>query len=270
VPKSIPLSERVAVPTSWKNQDRATDFFSLDHVPELVVDVQQMLDATWKEVKTSDRTDGSEPKLMTATSVLRVENNMMWQRYAAEAKRVKGKRSHRCTAIDRLRGGSPLTVRSAADGLKLTGKLDYALNETVLWHGTSPEGAMSIAKDGFDLDRAGSAASESNRFCRSMYGPGIYMAEASSKSDEYAKDDRGGLYSGSYCLMLCRTVLGEPMCLTAGGDSVHAMIKAAMDGGAYDSVIGDREVSVGTYREFVVYREEQVYPEFIVLYKRAD
>lgn len=266
----VPAAERVPVPKSWKNQDLTQDFVSMESVPELLFDVQQMLDNTWREVKTSDRTDGSNPKMMTATRVLRVENNKLWQRYAAEVKRVKSKRKHRCTAIERLRGGNPLTVSSAAGGMKLTGKLDATLNETVLWHGTSPEGAMGIAQNGFDLGRVGSAANEAGRGCRSMYGPGVYLAEASSKSDEYARDDQGGEFAGMYCLLICRTVLGEPMCLTAGGDNVHAMIKAAMDGGAYDSVIGDREVSVGTYREFVIYREEQAYPEFIVLYKRAD
>merc|ERR1712050_230984 len=38
--------------------------------------------------------------------------------------------------------------------------------------------------------------------------------------------------------------------------------------GACDSTMGDREKSVGTYREFVVYEKDQVYPEYCVLYER--
>eukprot|EP00442_Polarella_glacialis_P002325 CAMPEP_0115099298 /NCGR_PEP_ID=MMETSP0227-20121206/31758_1 /TAXON_ID=89957 /ORGANISM="Polarella glacialis, Strain CCMP 1383" /LENGTH=529 /DNA_ID=CAMNT_0002494241 /DNA_START=142 /DNA_END=1731 /DNA_ORIENTATION=+ len=257
-----PPAQRLAVPSTWKNQDRTREFYSLEPEPALLADVQHMLDATWKKVKTRDRRDGGEPKRMVATGVRRVENNVLFQRYLSEVNRIKDKRSHPCTALDRLRGGSPSTVSSGGSNIT-GGRLDNRVNETVLWHGTSPQGAVGIAQNGFDLSRAGSAAG-------SMYGPGIYLAEASSKSDEYAQDDQGGLYSGEYCLILCKAVLGEPMCLTAGGDSVHALVKASMDGGAYDSVLGDREASVGTYREFVVYREEQVYPEFIVLYKRAD
>ncbi|CAE8642915.1 unnamed protein product [Polarella glacialis] len=257
-----PPAQRLAVPSTWKNQDRTKEFYSLEPEPALLADVQHMLDATWKKVKTRDRRDGGEPKRMVATGVRRVENNVLFQRYLSEVNRIKDKRSHPCTALDRLRGGSPSTVSSGGSNIT-GGRLDNRVNETVLWHGTSPQGAVGIAQNGFDLSRAGSAAG-------SMYGPGIYLAEASSKSDEYAQDDQGGLYSGEYCLILCKAVLGEPMCLTAGGDSVHALVKASMDGGAYDSVLGDREASVGTYREFVVYREEQVYPEFIVLYKRAD
>jgi len=35
-------------------------------------------------------------------------------------------------------------------------------------------------------------------------------------------------------------------------------------------VLGDRKASVGTYREFVVYGDDQVYPEYLVLYSRED
>jgi len=263
VPKSVcpPPDQRLALPSVWKNKAKERDFFSLENQPDLLPAVQKMLDATWKAVKTRDRRDGSEPKQLIVTEVKRIENNVLYQRYLAERDRISKKRSHPCTRLERLRGGQAMTVTSEAGGLRVTtSKLEGRVNETLLWHGTSPEGALGIARNGFDLSRAGSAAG-------SMYGPGVYLAEHCSKSDEYAKDD---LYSGVYCLLLCRAILGEPMSLTAGGDSMHAAIKSGMDGGAVDSVLGDREASVGTYREFIVYREEQVYPEFIVLYKRGD
>ena len=40
-------------------------------------------------------------------------------------------------------------------------------------------------------------------------------------------------------------------------------------GGDYDSVLGDREHVKGTFREFVVYDTHQVYPEFIVWYRKC-
>jgi hypothetical protein len=39
--------------------------------------------------------------------------------------------------------------------------------------------------------------------------------------------------------------------------------------GAFDSVLGDREAEVGTYREFVVFDQAQIYPEYIVIYSRS-
>jgi len=38
--------------------------------------------------------------------------------------------------------------------------------------------------------------------------------------------------------------------------------------GAYHSVLGDREHARGTFREFIVYDDNQVYPEFLLWYRR--
>ena len=46
-------------------------------------------------------------------------------------------------------------------------------------------------------------------------------------------------------------------------------IDKAMATGNYDGVLGDREKAVGTYREFVVFDERQIYPEYVVLYERV-
>ena len=60
------------------------------------------------------------------------------------------------------------------------GRLQLAkdVNENYLFHGTNPESAQCIARDFFRVERAGSSAG-------SMFGPGIYLAENASKSDEY-------------------------------------------------------------------------------------
>mmetsp|Transcript_88453 Transcript_88453/g.239392 ORF Transcript_88453/g.239392 Transcript_88453/m.239392 type:complete len:104 (+) Transcript_88453:316-627(+) len=103
-----------------------------------------------------------------------------------------------------------------------------------------------------------------------MYGKGVYLAECSSKSDEYASDDKTGIYKDLFCLLLCRVTLGEVLHLTNGGDAVHPMIKAGIESQAYDSVLGDRAAAVGTYREFVTYKEDQVYPAYILIYERLE
>lgn len=103
-----------------------------------------------------------------------------------------------------------------------------------------------------------------------MYGHGMYLAECSSKSDEYAKADTDGLFPGYYCLVLCRVVLGEFITMGPGGEAVHPTIETALNSGKFESVLGDREAAVGTYREFMVYTERQLYPEYIVMYTRED
>ncbi|CAE7792112.1 KCNB2 [Symbiodinium sp. CCMP2456] len=172
----------------------------------------------------------------------------LWQEYTVDRYAIKLKRRHRCTALDRL-GGEALT-QDFVRGLGLMEDLDQRVNEVSLWHGTSPQNAFSIAR----------------------YGAGTYFAECSSKSDEYARDDAEGIHQGLYCLLLCRVLLGEPLHLTAGGDQVGPLVRAALDSdlllGKYDSVLGDRRASVGTYREFIVYDDYMAYPEYIVVYTR--
>jgi len=225
-----------------------------------------MLDETFKSIKTRDRKGGIVPRQLQVVMVQRVENSKLWQQFCAERRRIDGRRGRAaglrgCTQLSKLRGGDALTMQ--AGGSAVAGSpLNPMLNETYLWHGTTPQAAMGIAQTGFDVGRSGSGAGM-------MYGPGVYLAECSSKSDEYAADDTTGLHKGMYSLLLCRVVLGELLSLTTGGDSVHGLVKAAMDSGSYDSVLGDREASAGTYREFICPRSVQVMPEYIVLYNRV-
>jgi len=256
-----------ALPSSWAHQDPHADFFEIEPATELVPVVQRMLDETFKSIKTRDRKGGVIPKKLQVVMVQRVENNKLWQQFCAERRRIDGRRGRAaglrgCTQLGKLRGGDAMTMQAGGSAVATGAPLNPMLNETYLWHGTSPQAAMGIAQTGFDVGRSGSGAGM-------MYGPGVYLAECSSKSDEYAADDTSGLHKGMYSLLLCRTVLGELLSLTTGGDSVHGLVKAAFDSGSYDSVLGDREASAGTYREFICPRSAQVMPEYIVLYNRV-
>mmetsp|Transcript_88179 Transcript_88179/g.249873 ORF Transcript_88179/g.249873 Transcript_88179/m.249873 type:complete len:227 (+) Transcript_88179:3-683(+) len=224
------------------------------------------MDSTFRRVRTRDRREEAMPERLRLAQVHRVESSGPWARYARERYAVGQKRPHACTPVSAYCGaahgaahGGELQTRCELDMLRP--QFRESVNEAYLWHGTSPESALGISQDGFRLDRAGTGAG-------SMFGLGLYFAECSSKSDEYAKDDTSGVSKGLFCLLLCRVVLGEMLHMTAGGDATHAMINRAIVSEAYDSVLGDREASVGTYREFVVYEEAAVYPEYLVLYRR--
>lgn len=106
------------------------------------------------------------------------------------------------------------------------------------------------------LDHAGKSTG-------TMLGYGIYLAECSSKSDEYARDDSGGTYPGLRALLLCRCLVGKPYIVHEAGD--HVAIAKQM---GCDCVVGDRESKVGTYREFVMFDERQVFPEYAIIYRR--
>ena len=90
-----------------------------------------------------------------------------------------------------------------------------------------------------------------------MVGAGIYMSDSSDKADEYACETDG------VCTMLVlRCVLGKPYITSER----KPKITGCPDG--FDSVLADRETPYDTFKEFVAYSVDQVYPAFIVQYKR--
>ena len=47
-----------------------------------------------------------------------------------------------------------------------------------------------------------------------MFGGGAYLAEASSKSDEYSTQDPSGVFKDRYAFLLCRVTLGNMFYIT--------------------------------------------------------
>lgn len=216
-----------------------------------------MLTASFRGIKTRDRS-GQVPQGLRLVTASRVQNSALWERYGTARRSIRNKRSHACTSVATF-GGTLATEGGLLQELR--NDLEDTVNEVFLWHGTSPERAHGICLSGFKLTFAGSGTG-------SMYGKGLYFAECSSKSDEYASNDKNGIHKHLLCLLLCRVTLGEVLHLTAGGDAIHPMITAGIESKVYDSVLGDRQAAVGTYREFVVYKEEQVCPAYVITYER--
>eukprot|EP00439_Symbiodinium_sp_Y106_P075729 s316_g15.t1 len=122
------------------------------------------------------------------------------------------------------------------------------------------EGAEGITDANFDLTRAGTAFG-------SLFGPGIYLAESCMKADEYTQADHRGYFP----LLLCRAVLGNVLyCDHPSPVEISASLVAACgERGGHHSILGDREKVNGTFREFIVFDNHQVYPEYIVWYRRV-
>lgn len=148
-------------------------------------------------------------------------------------------------------------------------QLDQNLNEHYLFHGTTPEAAEGIAESGFRLNLAGTHAG-------TMFGKGAYFAERVSKADEYASSGSGighalgfrgfSQKKDEFAILICRVCCGKVFRALRATDQSEFV--PLIEQGAIDGVLGDREASVGTYREFVVFKEAQIYPEYRVLYRR--
>jgi len=241
-PPAPPLPS-VRLPPYWATREGAHIFPDPNRMDEM----QRLMSETWRACYTRDRRlvagEHRVPSGCRVANVLRIENCDAYERYWQHRTRV-GER--RCTV-----GCEPFRTQT-------TGKLnclDSSLNETYLFHGTNPDAAHAIARDLFRIDKAGSCGG-------AMFGPGIYLAENASKSDEYAKEG-SGVYVGLCAMLVCRAVLGRVLTVSGAGDCSARVLS-----GEYDCVCGDRLAAAGTFRELVFFREESVYAEFIVIYAR--
>eukprot|EP00928_Gymnodinium_smaydae_P003416 TRINITY_DN11228_c0_g1_i1.p1 TRINITY_DN11228_c0_g1~~TRINITY_DN11228_c0_g1_i1.p1 ORF type:complete len:860 (-),score=80.19 TRINITY_DN11228_c0_g1_i1:209-2788(-) len=211
--------------------------------------VQELLDATFFEKRTRDRPARSAlGRRLEAVVVLRLENSELWARYALRRAAI---RSKRCRASDSL--VTPVRTAASLPAVVANG-LDDQVNEFLLFHGTTVPATRMIQQEGFRVDLAGTHRG-------TMFGAGVYFAEAASKADEYTSNDDEELH----VMLLCRVCCGCYLQTTDG----DGHLDRHLDRSRYDSVLGDREAIVGTYREFVIYDGDQSYPEYLVVYRRS-
>ncbi|CAJ1396346.1 unnamed protein product [Effrenium voratum] len=268
------LGARLGLPAGWDvvqrlagaDAEAAVRLLKKDEETEhaLLMKVQELVNATFwgwggHGAKTRTRDRGAEPvaKALKVMSVIYVQNAEVYVNY----------RSRRAEIANAMQPSMPCgdtwDVKTAKVPL-VSGRLkenpvDPMLNEHYLWHGCRPEGAEGITDANFDLERAGSAYG-------SLFGPGIYLAESCMKADEYTTADLRGYFP----LLLCRVVLGNVnYCDHVSPVSVSSeLVASCKPSGSHHSVLGDREKVHGTFREFIVFDNHQVYPEYIVWYRR--
>jgi len=201
--------------------------------------------------------DPGLPSDFQVKRVIRVEESGMFNRYIEKRDQIKKKRVEGAAACE-----VPDPPFFTSDWMEKNPKselckLDSSVNEVYLWHGTQVRVGLQIAMNDFNLTFAGSGAG-------TMYGKGLYFTESSTKADEYAKDEPGGHYDGIRALLLCRVCVGKFYYTQDREPTAIDKFTA----GESDSTIGDRAKKVNTYREIVVYNEDQVYPEYLVIYER--
>jgi len=289
--ESIASDCDVPIPAYWTNKAHRGDFLedetTCTHVGfDQMVYVQgdlcskfgELLDTTFRPITTQDRPcpkpdankcarvpggcpcvkPGGDPGLPTKyvlRRVIRVEDSEMWVKYIERRNAIQLVRE----ATGDVNKCNPEVMTQPVTNANedMFVPLDSSLNEAYLWHGTHVRAALSIAQNDFRLDLAGSGAG-------TMYGKGAYMAESITKADEYAEDEPGGYYDGVFAVLLLRVCLGKYYYTTSRDTTAKDKVLS----GAYDSTLGDRAAAVNTFREFVVYNSDQLYPEYVVLYQR--
>ena len=215
---------------------------------------------------TRDRKGGEVPTALEVVKVVEIQQPANYLNYICRRDAIfdnlQNSKSSRfkCYATDDNSGVKTFKAQPTwAAALGITQEpIDPLKNEYFLWHGTKPEAAEAITNSDFRVDLAGSHAG-------TLYGRGVYFAECCSKSDEYTEQDSRGLRP----IILCRVTCG----LINYTDEVHPNVDDLVRSctrGEYHCVLGDREKCRNTFREFIVYDNDQAYPEYIVWYRRRQ
>eukprot|EP00931_Biecheleriopsis_adriatica_P068054 TRINITY_DN4208_c1_g1_i1.p1 TRINITY_DN4208_c1_g1~~TRINITY_DN4208_c1_g1_i1.p1 ORF type:complete len:1010 (-),score=193.29 TRINITY_DN4208_c1_g1_i1:196-3195(-) len=241
--------------------------------------MQDLLDNTYIKKVTRDRRGGKLAHRFKVVAAVRSENGKLWDAFAQRRELVAQQVAARPAGVTCkywvtgsckygetckfVHGPTASVIRpksmDASPGLAQRCVLDDGSNpsnEAVFMHGTNPTSAVTILRTDLKIDLAGASAG-------TMFGPGAYLAEASTKADEYAQDDKDGTYKGLYAMVICRAVVGTPYVVEKPGNYARFVTS-----GDFDCVLGDREKAVGTFREFIFFHEEAIYPEYAVFYRR--
>jgi len=172
----------------------------------------------------------------------------------------------------------------------LPGDLAANINEVYLMHGTRPENVMAILNSGLD-----------ERYSRGIFGLGTYLAEDVAKCDQYCTSDASNQNSGpladlhrilfpdetkhpgNLCyVFVCRVTLGYPIVTQDGSRQMHGdrsvwgslnrelpCVPGTEPQLRHHSLRAELGTRILRFREFIVFHGEQIYPEYLVAYRRV-
>lgn len=250
----------VRYPPYWVSETDASESEFCAQVPvrpELLVQFQCLMNATYSDVTTRDRVAHCKtwmvPRSYTIVSAMRNENSKLWRKYMFKKALLQKEQLE----LEYKQFDDVLTTRfwesSDADGETL----DKSINEWYLFHGTSASAARNICQMDFKMRLAGSSTG-------TLYGRGCYLAESITKADEYSKEE-----SGVFTVLLCRVLGGSVRYCDDPQPNAEELTFDCVQGPC-DCIMGDRKKVSGTYREIVVFDTENVYPEYILTYRRGE
>lgn len=259
----------VPYPSYWHfRAGQESEFTHLIEVPDLKLQLQSLVDATYSDVTTRDRSrhnggDWSVPTEFILTHTWRNENSKLWRKYMIRKQELRREQKileeegSAYKVYTDVKTTDEWTERSATLVDSEIDTLDPKINEWYLFHGTSYSAAKNICAHDFKMRLAGSATG-------TLYGKGSYLAESITKADEYSREEEGG-----YTVLLCRVLGGHVKYVDERTPDPEELTRDCTQG-PYDCILGDRIKTSKTYREFIIFDNEHVYPEYLLRYKRGD
>lgn len=178
-------------------------------------------------------------------SIRKLDNEDLFRQYLDEKARMQ-----------EIRKCPKVTFKTEHPLLQEFFNLDPDINEALLFHGSSQGAVTSIATNGFDLKRARVG----------LFGRGAYFADYSVKSDQYTARD----CSNVKYMLVCRIIVGSPKKYLMQHNSHSSAPEFEVK--KYDSILGIRPKGskiIDSFREFIVFEDVKIYPEFVIEYTTA-
>lgn len=227
-----------------------------------VQDFQSLFDTSYKKTWTRDRTRHNPdrpqvPKGFRVLNVSRNENGHLWKEYFMRLSTLQEQMREDAGTSSRSIDIYDPRTSVASSKFQFGDVLAHDCNEWYLLHGTNPVAAKDICRSDFTIRTAGSNTG-------TLYGRGLYFADSITKADEYSKPNSDGVYA----VLVCRVLGGRVLYTDAVNPDPEDLVEQCVSG-PYDTVLGDREKCRGTFKEFVLFDTEDVFPEFIIEYQRS-
>jgi len=251
-------------PGYWRcnHQDADSEFKNpVPLSPKVLALVQKMFDETYRSAFTRDRRKHNKdccdvPRGYRVVSGMRNENSRQWRQYVLRRGQLMHERTENagCGTVEYADVKS--AVAWMAHGGANKSPLVNECNAWYLFHGTNKQASDSICDGGFKMSCAGSNTG-------TLYGRGTYLCESITKADEYTKPNSDGEHS----VLVVRALGGNVKYTAELKPDPDELLDSCIEG-PFDCVLGDREVCSGTYREFVFFDSQDLYPEYVIYYKR--
>jgi len=252
---------------------------------------QQLMDESYVSVSTRDRSCPARPQCKHSKrvaggchcsrpggvpglpiryrvrQVLRVEDSALWNDYTKRRSEIVQERRRDASA--RWDFDEPLTAKVVRSAPQAFAPLEAQASEMYLFHGTNTRTSLKIASEDVRLNLSNPGGG---------LGPGLYLGESVTKSDEYASDtscagsdDPDEYYGGVFAMLVMRVSMGKvrPTDKFFSDAEKQVLTDRVFRCKDFDSVVCDRRKSVGTYREFCVFDKNQIYAEYVILYERV-
>jgi len=258
-------SNDIPFPSYWTHRHSSgrADLKEIVELPREQLSLfQHLLNNTYSKVWTRDRKKHSPeqpnvPRGYTVVRAFRSESSRNWREYCI--RRAGMLRDVSTSSVPTFNAQSADEWERRASAAGAGEPLYRACNEWFLFHGTSPQAALSICQSDFRISLAGGSTG-------TLYGRGTYLAESITKADEYAKE-AGGENAGEFAVLLVRALGGRVRYTDEVEPQAEDLTRSCIEG-PYDCVLGDRQKSRGTYREFIFFDTENLYAEYVIIYKR--